>query len=482
MPSLARATPRPAAGAPAARTWRVAEVNRATRALLESHFGELWVQGELSDVTRAVSGHVYFTLNDEQEAAQIRGVLFRNDARRVPFALERGVRVRLCGRLSLYSPRGSFQFVARLAEAAGAGDLAAEFARIRARLAADGLFDPSRKRPLPMLPRVVGVVTSEAGAAMHDILQVSATRAPVRLVIADCRVQGETAPGSIRAALTRVAAVADLDVVIVARGGGASEDLWAFNDEALVRQIAAFPVPVVTGIGHEVDLTLADLAADKHTATPSHAAEQTIPLRQTLEAARLDLQRRAERALDQRLSEARLHLAELRQRLNDPQKAHWQAERRLQGLTARLQHTMQQQVQAAERRLRALQAQVASREPRRQLQTERDAWQALEWRLERGAQACLQRRQQGWAQLRPRLLQAGPAKWVQYGRTVAELSARLDAMSPLKVLARGYALAQRESDGQLLRHASDAPVGSFLRLRLADGALRVQTMAEIEEP
>ena len=290
------------------RVFRVSEVNRAVRATLEDHWGSVLIEGELSDVRRSQQGHVYFSLNDEEEPAQLRGVMFRSDVGRTKAPLEDGARVRFRGTLSLYQARGQFQLIARSAKLAGEGDLAAQFRKLKAKLEREGLLDAGRKRELPGLPRVVGVVTSKSGAALRDIMRVAAERCPVRILVADCRVQGETAPASIIAALELMQRVEELDVVIVSRGGGSAEDLWAFNDEGVARAIAASSVPVVSGVGHEVDITIADLVADVRAATPSNAAEIVVPARASLLREVRSLERRLTQAFDNLVGGLRLVL------------------------------------------------------------------------------------------------------------------------------------------------------------------------------
>ena len=292
------------------RVFRVSEVNRAVRFTLEDNWANVLIEGELSDVRRA-KGHVYFTLNDEEDPAQLRGVMFQSDVRRTKAPLQDGSRIRFRGTLSLYTARGQFQLIARSAKLAGEGDLAAQFRKLRAKLEAEGLLDPERKRDLPELPRVVGVVTSRTGAALRDIIRVASERCPVQVLVADCRVQGEEAPQSIVSALELIQRVDDLDVVIVSRGGGSAEDLWAFNDEGVARAIAACRVPVVSGVGHEVDVTIADLVADVRAATPSNAAEIVVPEREALLRDVRSLERRLNQALDNRIGGLRLRLERL---------------------------------------------------------------------------------------------------------------------------------------------------------------------------
>jgi exodeoxyribonuclease VII large subunit len=251
--------------------WPVSQVNAVARELIEGALPPLWVVGEVANFTRARSGHCYFSLRDEY--AQLRCVMWRDEARRLPTAPEEGMQVRALGRLSLYEARGEFQLVVSVLEGRGDGLWKLAFERLRAKLDAEGLTSPLRKRPLPRVPAVVGVVTSPDGAALRDVISVIRRRAPwTRLVVAGCRVQGDGAAAEIVAALERCGRFSGADVLIVGRGGGSVEDLWAFNDEAVARAIAACPVPVISAVGHETDFTIADLVADLRAPTPSAAA------------------------------------------------------------------------------------------------------------------------------------------------------------------------------------------------------------------
>lgn len=254
----------------------VGEVNAAARELIEGVFPPLWVHGEVSNFSRAKSGHCYFSLRDAD--AQIRCVMWRDDARRLPTLPDEGMQVRALGRLTLYEQRGEFQLSVFELEAKGEGLYKLAFDRLKARLDEEGLTAPTRKRPIPSHPACVGVVTSSAGAALRDIVSVIRRRAPwTRIVLASARVQGEGAPAEIARAIEMMGRAACADVMIVGRGGGSIEDLWAFNDEAVARAIAQSPVPVISAVGHETDFTIADLVADLRAPTPSAAAEAAVP-------------------------------------------------------------------------------------------------------------------------------------------------------------------------------------------------------------
>jgi exodeoxyribonuclease VII large subunit len=473
---------RPGLDEPDERVLRVSEINRAVRLSLERDWSDVWVEGELSDVTRAASGHVYFTLADERDPAQIRGVLFRNDARRAQARLARGSRVRIRGSLSLYEPRGAFQLIGRTVLPAGDGDLRAQFERIREKLEAEGLFAPERKRPLPRLPRVVGVVTSQSGAALHDVIRVAKGRCPVRLVVSDCRVQGDDAPRTITRALERIQRLPDVEVVIVTRGGGSAEELWAFNDEAVARAMAACRVPVVSGVGHEVDVTIADLVADARASTPSNAAEVVVPDRRALVSEVDGWTRRLERALDGQLAQHRLRLARLSARVSDPRHGLSAVRRRLESLDTRLHRQLSKRLANERATLTALGTRLARRDPRTLLARDRRAFVELSGRLEAAAARLLERRRQQLGRINGALHAAAAPLVSQRRARLAELSARLDAMSPLKVLGRGYAIALHERTGKAVMRPDDAPVGDRVALRLAEGSLTARVETHDGEP
>ncbi len=430
------------------RVFRVSEVNRAVRFTLEDAWANVLIEGELSDVRRA-KGHVYFTLNDEEEPAQLRGVMFQSDARRTKAPLKDGARIRFRGTLSLYQVRGQFQLIARSAKLAGEGDLAAQFRKLREKLEAEGLLDPDTKRELPELPRVVGVVTSRTGAALRDIVRVASDRCPVRLLVADCRVQGEDAPRSIVEALELIQRVDDLDVVIVSRGGGSAEDLWAFNDEKVARAIAACRVPVVSGVGHEVDVTIADLVADVRAATPSNAAEIVVPERDALTSEVRALERRLSQALDTRLGRLRL---------------------RLERLLRPLDSIARRVIDPVRREMLQRQTELG-RAQRASLRARRERLSALHQRLIRhDPRSALRRDRRAFGELVARLRDAGRWKTVREARAShAEISARFEALSPLRVLERGYAIAIQQSTGRAVRSHDEVKQGDRLRVRVSDG-------------
>jgi exodeoxyribonuclease VII large subunit len=280
---------------------------------LEADFAEVAVEGELSNLARPKSGHVYFTLKDT--TASLRGVMWKSDAQRLAFDLSDGLAVRILGRLAVYPPRGEYQVVARYIEPQGIGALELAFRQLYARLAAEGLFDLERKRPTPRFPRRIVIVTSPTGAAVRDLLQVTGRRwAAADILIAPTRVQGAGAGAEIAAAIALANRVKDADVIIIARGGGSVEDLWAFNEEIVARAVAGSRLPVISAVGHEIDITLADLAADQRALTPSEAGELAVPDSREV-AMHLDrLAERIHRVSQTRLAEARLQLDQLADR------------------------------------------------------------------------------------------------------------------------------------------------------------------------
>jgi exodeoxyribonuclease VII large subunit len=296
-------------------TYSVADLNREARALLEAAYGDVCVEGEVVDVTLAKSGHLYFALADPGGKAQIDAVMWRGQAMRYKACIAKGKAVRCRGRVTLYEAGGRYQFVAESAQEAGAGVKARLLAELRARLDAEGLFAPERKRPLPGFPRCVGVVTSRSGAAIRDVVTVASRRFPARILLAHAQVQGAGAAEEIARGVALLCAHPLVDVVIVGRGGGSSDDLDAFNAEVAVRAIAACRVPVISAVGHETDVTLADLAADRRAATPSEAAELAVPELARLVGRLSELRRGMRLGLGRRLARDRVRVGALGARL-----------------------------------------------------------------------------------------------------------------------------------------------------------------------
>ncbi len=464
------------------RIYRVSEVNRAARLLIEQGLGDVWIEGELSDVRPSAAGHVYFALNDEQAQARLRGVMFRADARRAKAKIVNGARVRMRGQVSLFEPRGQFQFLARIALPDGAGELAAELEKVKRRLEADGLTDPGRKRRLPRLPRVVGVVTSVTGAALHDIVRVASGRTPLRIVVADCRVQGDEAPLSIVRALALVQRLPELDVVIVGRGGGSAEDLAAFNDERVARAIAACRVPTVSAVGHEVDVTIADLVADVRAATPSNAAELVVPERRALVAELAAVDRRLVRAVEVRIERGRIAVDRRAKKLADPRHALAAVHRRLRVLEERLARAARSRLAAPKARRHALRDRLAVLDPRLALARDRSVLVALAARLARAGRAAVTARRRALDRVSAAIVPMGKPIVAREKARLAAGMGRLHALSPLAVLDRGYAIALHGETGRAVRSSSELPSGTEFTLRVADGAVRARSMGGGEPP
>lgn len=433
-------------------TLSVSELNHRARLLLEGDFADCWVEGELSGVSRPASGHVYFTLKDER--AQLRCALFRNRARFVAAPLRNGDRVKLHGKVSLFEPRGDFQMIVDAVQPAGAGELLAALERLKHKLATEGTF--ANARPLPYPPRRLLVLTSPSGAAIRDVLAVLAARWPlVRVTIMAVPVQGrEAAPALIRAlGLINHQATFDPqhDAVLITRGGGSIEDLWAFNDEHLARAIFHSRLPVMSAVGHEIDTSLSDLAADIRAPTPSAAAEMLVPDHHDLRRHLSLLEQRLLRAQAMRLEREAQRLDHLRSQLRHPGEHLRQQRRHLLELQGRLQRSMQQQLSANRQHQRHLQARLAGFDPHSQ-------WQLAQHRH---------------AQAHKRLLDAMPLQLERQQLKLAALARELQAVSPLAVLGRGYAIIEDEQ-GQVIRRASDTQPGQALTARLAEGRLKVE--------
>lgn len=461
--------------------FRVSEINRKAGFILGDAFGDVWVEGELSDVTPSRPGHFYFTLNDEVDPAQLRCVMFRSDAQRCRDLLRSGARLKLRGRITIYEPRGTFQMICRQAAPAGEGELAARYARVQAKLRAEGLLDPERKRALPRLPRRVGIVTSLHGAALRDVLRVSAARAPVPIVIADCTVQGEAAPASIVSAIEAIQHVPHIDVLIITRGGGSAEELWAFNEEAVARAIAASRIPTVCGVGHETDITIAELVADVRAATPSNAAEIAVPeIRQLLGELRTN-QRGLQRAIEARIDRERLRLERCSRHLLDPRGRLHQRLAYLGQLRRRMHQLLIGRLTDDRRQLQRLGVELRRHRATERLRASRRELHELEQKLVLLLQARLKRDRRQVDRLTTTLLGEARPLVTRRQATLAASVGRLDAMSPLKVLERGYAIALDDSTGKAITDARDVTQGSSLTLRLAHGALRADVVEILDE-
>jgi exodeoxyribonuclease VII large subunit len=436
--------------------YSVSRLNREVKMLLERGFGTLWLEAEISNLARPSSGHWYFSLKDA--AAQVRCCMFRQRNMLCKFAAKDGQKVLVRARIGLYEPRGEYQIVIEHMEDAGLGALQRQFEELAAKLSAEGLFAPERKRPLPTLPKRIGLITSPSGAAVRDILHVLARRfAAIPVLIYPVAVQGTSAAAEVCAAIATAGRRAECDVLILARGGGSLEDLWAFNQEALARAIVASTIPVITGIGHEIDFTIADFAADMRAPTPSAAAEIVVPDSE-------------EWLVSLRRSGARLQRALLRSMQSRGERLRWLIGRAaLVSPVARLAQQSQRLDELEQRLTRSMRRLLSER--RSALIERRGAlWQASPIARVQGAAAH-------YAVLRTRLRTAALDTLRRSRERLMPLVRTLNAVSPLATLQRGYAIVA-SADGRILRDAADAAPDSIIEARLARGTLR----AKVEKP
>ncbi len=427
------------------RPWSVGELTRALKNAVEPKFRDIWVAGEVANLRRQGSGHVYFSLKDAE--GLIGAVLWSSQARRVRFALAEGQEVIARGFVEIYAPQGKYQLIVQELEPRGAGAAALLLQQVKERLQADGLLDPARKRRLPVVPRRVGVATSPTGAAVRDFLRVLHGRFPsLPVLVAPCRVQGDGAAATVASAV-RALCRAGVDVVVVTRGGGSQEDLGAFNDERLARAIAACPVPVVSAVGHEVDVTVADLVADVRAATPTHAAQLVAPVRDELVARVAALRARLDRCAAGALELRRGELRALRAELEDPAHLLSRERHRLDDLLHSAIAAVRSPLRARQARLDPLRARLGRQEPRRRVREVRSRMEASVRRL--GAwQAATFRRE---------------------ALRLQRLEARLGPANVAKLLSRGFSLVLRE--GHVVSRSAQASEGEAVRVVLGEGWL-----------
>lgn len=427
----------------------VSQLNQRARHLLEDVFPQVWVEGEISNLARPASGHLYFTLKDAQ--AQVRCALFRQNALRVRQALRDGLAVRVRGKVSLFEGRGDYQLIADAVEPAGDGALRLAFEALKEKLAAEGLFAAERKRPLPVHPQRIGIVSSPSGAVIRDIISVFRRRAPqVQLTLIPTAVQGFDATAQIVRALA-LADAQGFDALILARGGGSLEDLWCFNEEAVARALAACRTPIVSAVGHETDVSISDFVADVRAPTPSAAAELLAPDASDLQQ-RLDgLRRRLVLRMREHLTRERLRLDGLFRRLRHPGERLRQQAQRLDDLDMRLRRAFERQLQVRHERLARLDTRLAAQHPGRTLALLRQRLESLAERLPRAARNAIKERRQ----------------------KLDALAQTLHVVSPLATLGRGYSILLDER-GQAIRAASQTRPGQRLKARLAEGELDVR--------
>ncbi|MBK6314783.1 MAG: exodeoxyribonuclease VII large subunit [Blastocatellia bacterium] len=426
----------------------VSELTADVKRLLERRFGDVWVEGEISNFKRHTSGHWYFTLKDA--GAQVRCASFKNANRSIRFRPEDGLVVTVRGRLSVYEPRGDYQLLVSSMEPVGLGALQLAFDQLKARLASEGLFGEERKRPIPQVPRRVGIVTSRTGAALQDILRVLRRRnAAISVLVAPARVQGEGAVAEIVSAISRLSESGLVDVMIVGRGGGSLEDLWAFNDERVARAIAASTVPVISAVGHETDVTIADFVADLRSPTPSAAAEVVAAASVELRAA-IDRRRREAAAV------VRYRLLDLRSDLR-----HVVASDALRDVPALVHRRMQAVDEASDEISRVAAARLsmsrsmldaharalAARDPRRRVLVERERLTKMKAAIPAFARRALDVRRHAFADVR----------------------GRLSTLDPLGVLSRGFAVV-RTATGRIVRSPSDVAPGQGIDIRVEGGS------------
>jgi exodeoxyribonuclease VII large subunit len=449
-----RSAPSEQASAPVApeprRVLSVSELTGRIRTLLEERFIEIWVEGELSNCRMWNTGHMYFTLKDAN--AQIRGVMFRSAIRYLRFKPQDGLRVVARGRVSVYDPKGEYQLVCEHLEPEGLGARQLAFDQLKERLAREGLFDERRKRALPALPRKIGVVTSLDGAAVRDIIQVLRRRyANAHIVIRPARVQGEGAALEIARAMTAIGKVKGVDVVIVGRGGGSIEDLWAFNEEVVARAIAGCPVPTISAVGHETDVTIADFVADLRAPTPSAAAEMVVARKDDF-CARIDrLGHRVEAAMTGRVHRMRARLGSVESR---PGYAGFEMRiamrgRRADDVSHQLLRALRGRLGRRERAYQALRLALETFDVRRRFGTIRTRLVAADGRLRSSAD---------------RRIHAADAR-------LRGTAARLDSLSPLAVLGRGYAVCWNADRTAIVRDASTVNAGEKVHVKLERGEL-----------
>lgn len=435
--------------APERKIWSVSELTARISNVLVTSFGNLWIEGEVSNYRPAQSGHLYFTLKDER--AQVRCVCFRTQAMRLKFRPEDGLKLIVRGSISVYEPRGEYQIYVEHIEPSGIGALQLAFEQLKKRLDAEGLFEEARKKPLPMLPRRIGVVTSPQGAAVRDIIRILRRRFPnLHLIVYPVRVQGEGAAEAIVAALRYFARKQSVDVILLARGGGSIEDLWAFNEESVARAIAACTIPVVSGVGHETDFTIADFVADVRASTPSAAAEIVIRSRQEFQRHLGELENKISQRLRYLILEWRHHLKDLAthigfRRLEELLRRHRQ---QTDELTSRLGIVLQGHIEKLRHRYTIAATRIASFDLRARIRTH-------------GLRLVQRSAELG---VRMERFLAGKAQRLE------RLRVQLEERNPLRVLQRGYAICT-DSAGNVISAADQVAVGAEVNVQLSRGRL-----------
>ncbi len=428
--------------------YTVSRLNREARSLLEGSFPLLWVEGEISNLSRPSSGHWYFTLKDE--AAQVRCAMFRNRNMLIRFNPENGTQVLLRARISLYEARGDYQIIAEHMEEAGDGALRRAFEVLKQRLQVEGLFNSEHKKPLPAFPRQIGVITSATGAAIRDILTTLQRRFPaLPVIVYPVAVQGTGSAEQIAKMIAIAGQRHECDVLILARGGGSLEDLWSFNEEVVARAIYHCPLPIVTGIGHEIDFTIADFVADHRAPTPTAAAELITPNQFELRKRLQHLSTRLQHVQKSQLQRAREKLHWLSRHIQDPGRRVQDWSQRLDETQSRLHTALRHQLRHSQSRVAQLQTQIHAHNPITRLQGFQKQLVYLSQQASTAMTHQLERK----------------------SRTLVNLVRALDTVSPLATLQRGYAIVSRDRDEQILRSSTQVQAGERIRARLAKGQL-----------
>jgi len=446
--------------------WTVSELNDHIKGLLEESFGQLRVEGEVSNLRRPASGHVYFTLKDEK--SQVRAVLFRSPYGhagaawnpRARFDLEEGMQIICRARVSVYQQRGEYQLIVEAVEPIGLGALQKAFEQLKQRLQAEGLFDPSRKRIIPFLPAKIGVITSLTGAVIRDILTVTRRRFPsVPVLVAPVRVQGTEAPPEIIKAIVEMQRVADVEVIILARGGGSLEDLAPFNDEGVARAIFHSRIPVISAVGHETDFTIADFVADLRAPTPSAAAELALPLKRELIISLKTLRLRLIQQQRRRLESKQERVLVLKERLRDPKG-------RLSDIRLRVDDALERLQWVFDHRLGLLRQNLLQQKNRLQ---------------HAGSQVRLRNEYFMLENMRKNMI-AGTLNFLESLKNRLNTQmAVLDSLSPLAVLNRGYAIARRLPDGRIIRKAGEVSKETSVEVKVASGRFEAKVIRIYQE-
>lgn len=434
----------------------VTELTREVKGLMEGHFPRLWVEGEIFSLRKPTSGHLYFTLKDPQ--AQLAAVMFRTSAAALRIPLRDGMRVQCYGRLTVYEPQGRYQLVVEAARPAGDGALLAALEALKRKLHQEGLFRPEAKKPLPRLPRTIGLVTSQTGAAVQDMIRSIHDRYPASLLLYPCRVQGVSAAQEIAAGIAALDALPDVDVIVIGRGGGSLEDLWAFNEEEVARAIYAAKTPVVSAVGHEIDVLISDFVADMRAPTPTGVAPLVVPLERELRDGLSQARRRLVDGEKRILSECRNSLNLLKSRLPTPRHTLETRRAQLDDVALRVGHAMEGRIIRRRRHLEQLQARLRNLHPIERIRN-------AEWRIKDAEH---------------RLAQAWKHQQERRNLALDRLRSQLRSLGPHQVLNRGYAIVQREDTRKLIRSQHAAPEGTTLRIRVQDGELRAIAGKPIE--